>query len=54
MLISLGMMDQHLANGRTMDSRKCVFKMICFIGANNTSYGRYGVNVSSIFRYIFR
>ncbi|KAM7289354.1 hypothetical protein ISCGN_029483 [Ixodes scapularis] len=46
--------DEYLEVVRTVDSRKCVFKMICFIGANNTSFGRYGDNVSTLFRYILR
>ncbi|KAH7972649.1 hypothetical protein HPB52_014753 [Rhipicephalus sanguineus] len=41
---------------RTMDNRKCVFKMVCFIGANDHTLGRVGVGdgISLVLRYIAR
>ncbi|KAH6926225.1 hypothetical protein HPB50_015875 [Hyalomma asiaticum] len=37
---------------RTMDNRKCVFKMVCFIGANDHTLGRVGDGVTLIIRYM--
>ncbi|XP_070377831.1 uncharacterized protein C6orf132-like isoform X2 [Dermacentor albipictus] len=37
---------------RTYGGRKCVFKMICFIGANDHTYGRYGERASVFIRYV--
>ncbi|XP_077536669.1 uncharacterized protein LOC144149012 [Haemaphysalis longicornis] len=45
-------LSQYLNTMRTVDSRKCVFKMVCFIGANDQSFGRYGENVSGLFRNV--
>ncbi|KAL3226221.1 hypothetical protein MRX96_025135 [Rhipicephalus microplus] len=44
----------NLFNPRTMDNRKCVFKMVCFIGANDHTLGRtkFGDSIARVLRYI--
>ncbi|XP_049526222.1 uncharacterized protein LOC119458591 isoform X2 [Dermacentor silvarum] len=43
-----------LDDARTYGGRKCVFKMVCFIGANDHTYGRYGESASYVARYVDR
>ncbi|XP_075723264.1 uncharacterized protein LOC142765701 [Rhipicephalus microplus] len=43
-----------LFDPRTMDNRKCVFKMVCFIGANDHTLGRtkFGDSIARVLRYM--